>query len=283
VEPISLNEITRWSPWPARLLGLEKWDVPTRTPQKVEAEYNLDKYARCLAFARSAPDRGPSEVKDFEFGGSGDDRQVVSVANQLYITSLHEARRRFYDLLADTLAPALAPAGTVVELGCGYGYNLWLLRKRFPGLRYLGGEFSTNAVELAAQLYAGDVGCSIRRFDFYQSDFTWVDESPAPLVVFTCHALEQIPQCTGVVRRMAEAFRGKLIRVFHFEPVLGLHDDSLLGQMRQRYICVNDYNTDLWAALQSVPSVRVRQVRADLFGINPLNPTSVLEWTAEEG
>jgi hypothetical protein len=280
METIPLNDITRWSPWPARLLGLEAWEPPARTPAKVAREYDLDKYARCLEFYRGGTGRGPEEVKEFEFGGSGDDRVLVSLGESLGLLTRDEARRRHYDLLADTMAPAIGAAATVVELGCGYGYNLWMLRQRFKSPRYVGGEFSRNGVELADHLFAGRDDVAVRRFDFYDGDYDWIAGLRAPIVVFTSHALEQLPEVGPVLRGMARSFRGHALTVFHFEPVRGLHGDSLLGLLRRRYADANDYNRDLWEALRTCPGVSVRRARADVFGINPLNPTSVIEWVA---
>jgi hypothetical protein len=278
MEPIALNDIPRWSPWPARLLGLDAWVPPTRTPAKVEDEYNRDKYARCLDYSLSRPGLGPEEIKDFEFGGTGADQLLASDGPVLGLLTRDEARRRYYDLLADTMAPALGTASTVVELGCGYGYNLWMLQKRFARPRYLGGEFSQNAVELAARLFAGGAAIAVRPFDFYRHDYEWVMEQPGPVVLFTSHSIEQLPQAAPVLRSMAEAFQGRPITVFHFEPVCGLHDDSLLGLLRRRYALVNDYNRDLWEALRTDANIIVRRACPDVFGINPLNPTSVIEW-----
>jgi len=51
---VNLNDLPRWSPWPARLLGISPWEAPDRTVEKVDAEYDKDKYAGCLAFYNKA-------------------------------------------------------------------------------------------------------------------------------------------------------------------------------------------------------------------------------------
>ncbi len=50
---IPLDELPAWSPWPARLLGLEPWRIPNRTLAKIDAEYDREKYAQCLARSRA--------------------------------------------------------------------------------------------------------------------------------------------------------------------------------------------------------------------------------------
>ncbi len=50
---------------------------------------------------------------------------------------------------------------------------------------------------------------------------------------------------------------------------------STLGLTRQAYTIMNDYNTDLLTALKSL-KVRILKTEAEVFGGNPLNPTSII-------
>ena len=43
-QEVLLNDLPKWSRWPERLLELESWPMPKRTPEKVSEEYNQDKY-----------------------------------------------------------------------------------------------------------------------------------------------------------------------------------------------------------------------------------------------
>src|SRR5262249_36788797 len=149
---------------------------------------------------------------------------------------------------------------------------------RFGSPRYLGGEYSKNAVQLAAEMFDPNLGIFVRQFDFYEADFDWVAQQPGPLVVFTCYALQQVPRCAPILERMAKSWRGLPITVVHFEPVGGLRQDSLLGMLRHRYSLVNDYNSDLWDAVHGIPYCHVQQTRRDVFGLNPLDPVSIIKW-----
>ena len=49
--------------------------------------------------------------------------------------------------------------------------------------------------------------------------------------------------------------------------------------MRQRYIEMNDYNRDLLGALQCRGEhIRIVHSEANVLGLNPLNPISVIRW-----
>src|SRR2546421_653716 len=169
---ISLNELPSRSPWPERLLGLTNWSGSVRTIEKIDREYDRDKYARCLAFYdESEPGKTtPEEVKQFEFGGV--DREIcVSTGDNLEAIPLTEARRRHYSLIVDAMRPMLGKVPCAVELGCGYGFNLWMLSSLFPQNTFVGGEYSHNAVELAGKLYAEKPRIKVNRFDFYDADY----------------------------------------------------------------------------------------------------------------
>lgn len=278
---ISLNELPNWSPWPARLLGLTDWKNSPRTIERVEDEYNQDKYAKCLAFYRDAGTERitPEDVKKFEFGELS--RPLcVSSGNEVEILSVDETRQRYYSLLAETMRPVIEKAAVVVELGCGYGFNLWMLGALFPAVTFVGGEYSANAVQLAGELFKGvSRRITVNHFNFYDARYAFLEPhlSKGPIVIFTSHALEQLPSAAHMLD-VLKSYQRDVIAVFHFEPVYGLYDDSLLGLMRRRYTQMNDYNQDLLSLLQAQPSVRIVHLEPNLFGLNPLNPTSIVQW-----
>jgi hypothetical protein len=279
MKPISLNDVVRWSPWPARLLGAAPWSVPDRVVEKVDHEYDKNKYARCREFYNATtPLPDPEAVKRFEFEAAPESALCISIGDELFEASLQEARQQAAALLVETLRPVLADCRTVVEYGCGYGYNLWTLSQHFPGLTFRGGDYSANAVELAAGLYRQTPRIRVARFNFYdESTYVMLDDAPGPVVAFTCHALEQLPSAVAFIDSLAK-HRRNIRDVFHFEPVVQLHEESLLALMRRRYVEANDYNRDLLSALQARSFVRIVETRGDVVGLNPFNPTSVIHW-----
>jgi SAM-dependent methyltransferase len=273
---VPLDDLPRWSDWPARVLGLTEWTVRERTRAKVEAEYDADKYASCLAYLKDHPDSTPEDVRAFEFG-EDDETICISRSGSLFSCSLARARELYIDLLVETMATAITAGGSVVELGCGYGYNLGRLAERFPGSEYRGGDYSANAVEIAQILYGNGEDVVVQRFDFYETPYALLDGLPEPLTVFTSHSLEQVPAAGPVLDALVSA-GSRIASVFHFEPLHSPGDDSLLGLMRLRYDELNDYNRDLAQELRERPDVRVHRLQADALGLNPLHPVGIAHW-----
>ena len=276
---LDLNELSHWSQWPARLLESSTHVTVQRTLDKVDQEYDKDKYAKCLAYYIAAEKQlTPEEVKEFEFGVPSTETMCVSQGNELWLASLGEARERFYALLRETMRAAIQHSTSIVELGCGYGYNLWMLQQSFPHKAFVGGEYSINAVQLAQHLYSGRPCLSVESFNFYDPAWQVLERLQPPITLFTVHTIEQLPSAQKIFDVMGK-YRDRISAVFHFEPVHELYDETLLGLLRRRYTLVNDYNQDLLSTLQQASGrIRIVNIKANVFGLNPLNPTSVLHW-----
>ena len=277
---IPLDELPAWSPWPARLLGLEPWRIPNRTLAKIDAEYDREKYAQCLARYEASEGESalsPGDLAALEWGPI-DQTLACSVGDEIVLMTTDQAIQEHRDLLAHTMTPKVTHADNVVELGCGYGIQLWNLGKVFPEKSFLGGEYSANAVRLASMLYRRGPNIRVRSFNFYDQRYdSLFEERAGAYVVFTSHAIEALPSAghfLDVLATHAESIRS----MFHFEPVHEFYDDSLLGLLRKRYTEANDYNRDLLSQLEGRANIRILQRRPNVFGSNPLNPTSVIEW-----
>ncbi len=272
---IGLSELPKWSPWPARLLGLSPWTPPVRTTEKVQQEYDCEKYGDCLLrLVETGCD--PDAIKEAELGQKNTETICVSMGDNLHEMTLGEARARHYNLLLDTMREEIEQCQTVVELGCGYGYNLWWLSRHFQGKQFIGGEYSANAVKMAGKLYEQGASVRVLPFNFYDADYKILNGLDGPIVVFTSHAIEQLPDSSCFFDAIVK-HKERISAVFHFEPVYNLDGQSLLGLMRSRYAEVNDYNHDLMLQPQSY-KVGTANIRLNVFGINPLNPTSVIQW-----
>jgi hypothetical protein len=280
---IGLNDLTRYSPWPARLLGLEKWNIPTRDIGRIGQEYDIDHYARCLRyFLETTPKPPPSDLRRFQYEIEGlpslSSTVCLSKKNRLYLARLSSALKDIDQIVTRTMSTAIAKASTVIELGCGYGYFLWLLSRKFPNKAWRGGEYSTNAVRLAGELF--DVGTNIQvvRMNLYDPNtYKFIEKCVSPIVIFTVRSIEQLPVSEHVFDALGE-YSEKIEDVFHFEPVYELYGTSLLGLMRRRYTQLNDYNKDLLTQIKTRSTVRLRSVKDDVIGIPPLNPMSIIHW-----
>jgi len=165
----------------------------------------------------------------------------------------------------------------VLELGCGYGYNLGVLREAEPDHLFIGGDYSQNAVSLARKLFRDHPEVTVSPFNFYDETWSIFDAVEERALVFTNHAIEQLPSVKSVLSTFNK-YREKIACVIHLEPVFEFNDpNTTLGLMRQSYTLINDYNKDLFTCLEGM-GVKILKVEKDLFGPNPLNPTSLIVW-----
>lgn len=276
---INLNDFAELSPWPARMLGLADWSIPKRDAAKIEKEYNKEKYFPCLKKYEDAKGEITiKKIKNFESGISRT-KTVISRADNLFEVASADALKAHNNIISKILGSKMPKKGTVIELGCGYGYNFYLLKRKAEhrNLFWLGGEFSKNAVKLGGNFARGQKNMAIEYFNFYETPYRILEKAKGPIIVFTVHAIEQIPSAKSLIAGLLP-YKDKIEKVIHLEPVYELHGDSLMGLMRRKYAEICDYNRDLLTTLKSAPEVKIISMKADIFGINPFNPTSIIEW-----
>ncbi|MDD4286970.1 MAG: class I SAM-dependent methyltransferase [Candidatus Peribacteraceae bacterium] len=278
---LSLNELPRWSNWLGRFLGVGPLSPIRRTREKIDAEYDKDKYASCLAYYRQHAQEGitvDQVRKEWEMRAVGSE-SCVSFGDELFLLSSSESLTMNDQLLLEVLGPLAAQADSVVELGCGYGHNLWLLAQQFPGKTFFGGEYSPQAVTLAQELYRNNPSIHVEQFNFYDPTYPILDrlEKGRRVLVFTRHAIEQLPSAANVCLVLPK-YADRMTAVVHLEPLYETHGESLLALLRKRYTEMNDYNRDLLPLLRANPAVTVQEAQMNVFGLNPLNPTSVIRW-----
>jgi hypothetical protein len=244
---------------------------------KIDAQYDKDIFAKLLAYFEKHPDASPDDIS----------RQLVqqeptltvcfSKKSKLYLTSAANLQRLSDQILVDVLSEPINRARVVVELGCGYGYNFFVLRNTFPNRVWIGGEYSKNAIELASKLFGACENVSVVPFNWYENTWTIFESLAEKALVFTKFSVSELPRASSILPIFAK-YKDKISEVIHLEPVYELIDkQSTLGLMRRAYILLNDYNTDLLTTLNDM-GVQILRTEVDLIGANPLNPTSLVRW-----
>jgi hypothetical protein len=276
---IPLNDLPKWSGWPARLIGTEDFAAVTRDLNKIHAEYSEDKWQKCADMFDAAGGKVDAfELRRMIYDLHSDKRRAAIVNGALVDASNADVMAWYDEILTSAMSDAVKSAKTIIELGCGMGHMLWVLRSCFPGLAYRGGDYAETAVSLAARLYQKTPDISVEKFNFYDSTYDIVEKSEGPVVIFTSQALEQVPTSATVIETLSK-YKKKIARVFHMEPAYAFYDDgTLLGQLRRRYIELNDYNRDLVPTLRSRPDVEVLRQELHIVGWNPFNSLALTEW-----
>lgn len=278
-EEISINDLPKWSQWPARLLGAEAFESVERNLSKIHSEYSEDKWQKCFdAYVKSEGTMDAHDLRRLYYDLSSTKQRAAVHRGKLVSATNSEIMTWYDDILMSAMTPTLMTAGTVVELGSSFGHIMWMLRKAFPNLFYRGGDFADSAVALASKLYVQTPDISVEKFDFYAPSYDLIERAKGPVVVITSQALEQVPQSAGVIDTLYK-HRKKIDRVFHLEPAYALYDDgSLLGLMRRRYIEINDYNRDLVSTLKHRKDIEIMRLEPNIVGWNPFNSLALIEW-----
>lgn len=277
---IPLQELPQWSPWPERLLQLKEWKTQERNVEKIDREYDKDKYLRCLEFAKEqGTDVSPGVVRAFELGLERSKGFCVSQKGKLYEVPPEKMIECNEDVLLSAVTPFMKDIDIVVEIGCGYGTNLWELHKKFPDKKYKGGEYSGNAIALAKMLYADIPAIDVQFCNFYDDAYQVLEDCPSDsrVLFFTRHAIEQLPTAAPLFKTLTKYF-DRIHTGILLEVVMENYGNTLLDMLRRSYIAANDYNRDVLSVLTQNPKVELLHNDPDIFGLNAFNPTSALVW-----
>lgn len=190
----------------------------------------------------------------------------------------------YVPFLADVI-DAIGPVDAVLELGCGYGRNLFsLFHAGTPGgIPYFGGELSTDAQGLGNALAAlcPEARVSLHPFDHLSPDLSFLPRV-GHLFAFTVHSLEQV-QDIGPAFFRTLAAAAERVTVVHLEP-FG-HQAQVLGPATARqkeHFTQARWNRNLWPMLERMQQdgvLRLDFAALELFlPADAGNPTSVALW-----
>ncbi len=275
----SLDELAKFSKWPARLLGLEPWESKEKTPEEIEREFGREKWGVLLEKFRQNPG---SRLEDVDKWAAGDaTNTLASVDEHIVEMTPEESHDAYIAFISNALEPHL-PASALVELGCGYGsVILGLARKAaFQDIPYFAADFTTTGPELA-ELVAKQEGIALSTGNANLRSNPVTDLSiPEGAVIYTAYAAQYVEPLTDDFVNGLLALKPKA--VVHVEPVYEhCNPETLLGLLRQRYIQACRYNRNLSTILhhhERLGSLEVIQESVPGFGPNPLLAASVIAW-----
>src|SRR5215216_5024455 len=114
----SLDELPKFSKWPARLLGTEPWESKEKTDAEIEREFGREKWGVLLEKFKQSPG---SRLEDVDRWAAGDAQNTLASVDQHIVEMTpDESHEAYIAFIANALEPQL-PATAIVELGCGYG------------------------------------------------------------------------------------------------------------------------------------------------------------------
>jgi hypothetical protein len=217
-------------------------------------------------------------------------QRVKGVSEHSYEAPLFEMQ-----LQGELLRAVDADTSSIVELGSGYGKNLFRiwLNGGPRAANYVGAEYTECGRQCAEFLASLEPRIKFHTlpFDFYTPDLSNLGQR-GKTFVFTCYALEQIP--TAHVAMFAPLLRmPDLYRVVHIEPigwqrkVRGLPWSServLLTKTRESAL-ESQYNSNLLSVLQSLEmekKIVIEEIKYDFLAHRPDLPGTVIIWRPKE-
>lgn len=190
----------------------------------------------------------------------------------------------FRTLLID-LIDATGPYDAIIELGCGYGRNLFEI---FYGggpreAKYIGGEFTKSGVEIAQKLAKKAPKMKTEFFYFNHLEPKLPFKKPFKRAfVFTCHSIEQVMQINenwfDEVVKAGEFVRGAHIEPFGFQ----LKNSGPLSDMHKDFMIQNSWNINFAEVLrQAVERKIIKDEQIFLeMGVTPdVNVGSLAFWS----
>lgn len=237
----------------------------------VEREYGREKWPAIASLIRERDDPLPQALRRVSTAPQGSGDAIVGGHRiELPHTLTTTAYRGW---VARTIADHAQDADAVIELGAGWGANLFgsYLAGGPPDARYVAAEY-TDAGRDAARLLAErapEVAFEAVAFDFHRPALELPTFRRA--TVFTAHAIEQIPELPRSLLSFVATLATE-VTVLHFEPIGWQINDG-----PSTYAEHHDYNRNLWDLLGD-PAVEILDVQVDVIGVNPANPTTRVLW-----
>ncbi|MFZ3138514.1 MAG: hypothetical protein WA126_14115 [Thermodesulfovibrionales bacterium] len=276
----TINDLPRFSSWPARLLGIDLWEQKYKTKEEIIREYEHEKWGPLLSrVQKEINDITLEKVEKWMIYDTPD--VLCSIGEKLKLLTAYKAHQRYMNLLEKTLKQYL-PASSIVELGCGYGSIILKLAKNMnnSSMSFLAAEYTESGKELTNILArAENISIDLGYCDFTSPEITTL-AMPEDAIIFTSYATPYVPRLQDSFIEGICKFNPKI--VIHFEPCYEHCEiTTLLGLMRKRYIEVNDYNNNLVTLLyryQKKGIIKIIDEKPTIFGKNPILTASILIW-----
>jgi len=213
--------------------------------------------------------------------------RLTSLRGSVMLVPYH-ARDNLHNFIVDYIAET-GPYDAVIELGCGYGRNLFEIF--YSGgpceTLYFGGELTESGVAMAGELAALEPRLQAKffRFDHLKPDFSFLPPLRRALV-FTVHSLEQVrlipPEFFLAISRVAPA-----VSALHFEPFgFQVADLGPASQAHRELVDDKGWNVNFAASLAQACQqfgLKTTFMATEMFLPHDApNPTSLAIWHSGE-
>ncbi|MGY2905017.1 class I SAM-dependent methyltransferase [Bradyrhizobium sp. URHC0002] len=238
-----------------------------RTHDVVDSEYNSGEWDRVL---NQRAWLGTGTLEEFLVGQNSAPR-LAKVDGRIVRIATRDYYRYRIGALSELIKQYSSPATSLIELGAGYGYNLFSLSLDPHWSKLRGYDIAPNGVEAGRQIASHfQLG---NRVSFDRIDLTDAADPHfgelAGGTVFTYFCIEQIPYAVEAV--IENIMQARPARVVNIEPGVDMLNLSQPRDLASRvYIRSMDYQTRLFQLLDTLDAQgRIRVLARERMGFAP--------------
>jgi hypothetical protein len=238
-----------------------------RTHDVVDSEYNSGEWDRVL---NQRAWLGAGTLEEFLVGPNTAPR-LAKVDDRIVRIATSDYYRYRIGALSELIKRYAGAATSLLELGAGYGYNLFSLSLDPHWSKLRGYDIAPNGIEagrqIASHFQLGD-RVSFDRIDLTDAGDPHFSEL-ADGTVFTYFCIEQIPYAVESV--IENIIRARPARVVNIEPGVDMLNMSQPRDLASRvYIRSMDYQTRLFKLLDTLDAQgRIRVLTRERMGFAP--------------
>lgn len=268
VKPVSRSELTgAYAVSLARSVGRLAFKNVRRTHDVVDSEYNSGAWDRVL---NQRAWTGERTLEEF-LAGQNNAPRLAKVDGAIVRLPSSDYYRYRIGALSELIMRHAGGVTSLLELGAGYGYNLFSLSLDPHWSRLRGLDIAPNGIEAGRQI--ADHFQLTDRVTFDRIDLTDAEDPKfselAGRTAFTYFCIEQIPYAVEAV--IENIIRARPARVVNIEPAVDMLRLSLPRDFVSRiYIQSMDYQTRLFRLLDRLDAQgRIRILARERMGFAP--------------
>ena len=198
--------------------------------------------------------------------------------NRIQQTSILNRKKAHTQLITELIKKHTKSSDEIVEIGCGYGLNLFNLISQGLENNMSGYDVSTNSISAGKKI--NDVfNCNVK-FDVVDMTKNLNSIDLKGKTVITFHSFEQIKRHTSnVINDLIDA---KVSQVIHFEPILELYRFNMRDICSFLYIKARDYQDNILKSLKNFENTGKLKILENYrlgYAENPVHETSLTRWT----
>ncbi len=283
---ISFDEITEYSDTPEKLSRSS--DIRKKTSESIVREFDIEKWGPLVKISKEISWSDHERLnQELHYGL---ENKLCLMDNQIYLASAYEISRSYVERSVSILSEIYLRnnCNCIVELAAGYGRLLVPLTKALSGYeikKVCALDFTKSSLEIINNIWDRSI-CPLELAKVDLSDSSVeenvsmksVEEDLKPLV-FSSQGIMYVPKVSENFLSLTYSWPSG---IFCFlEPSISETSVSRLKPLQEKYIEINDYNTNLGNFLrdsQSKHKIKNLNQDDDLISENAFLPLRRFSW-----